>query len=144
MLVLISWIMFWSSVRSWMGLVHLKSRKIKLHCPICEKTYSSCIPLTASAFTYRGEMQIEAKTFPAVITQSPIPKASPVLTLPVHPHLKASLTSHPSARCQPVSFLYPVPLDSFICGSRHNIKMGQGCQGTHGHIETSHFGLAIT
>lgn len=58
--------------------------------------------------------------------------------------LNACLTSHGSICKVPASVVYVSCPCSFICGSKHNIKMRQGCQGTHGHTETSHFGLAIT
>lgn len=79
-----------------------------------------------------------------MITQSPIVKASPFLILqlckkPVHPDWNVCLTSH-ALRGASQCGIRLLSLESYICGSRHNIKMRQGCQLTHGRTETSHFG----
>lgn len=82
-----------------------------------------------------------------MITQSPIPKASPVLCNSAKQCLfiPTECLSDFTWMCQvPASVVFVSCPCSFICGSRHNIKMRQSCQGTHGHTETSHFGLAVT
>lgn len=138
-----------NTVFNFLNTVHLKSRKIKPHCPSCEKTYSWCLPLTAWAFTYRGEMQIKAETVrehsQLWLLSLPFPKqaqfflcnsAKHCLFIPTRTPVWLHMYLQSASQCG----FRILSLDSFICGSRHNIEMRQDCQGTHGHTETSHFG----